>query len=204
MFFFAYFAGLIGLQMTGAGLEWLARPPSLLPAYGMVTAGLVALPFGESSIALVSVRLVCGVSHGVLMSVLYALLLFEIPRDRRGWAVAFLAAAFDLGNVHGPAGFGLVAETLDYRGIIALATGAVVEWNPVFVLRVLLPPRADARVRPEDEPEDCPPTSLQSPSIPGPHSRRSASERIHTRPAGRSRPASAPQRSRPACRSPTG
>ena len=126
LFFFAYFAALIGLRMAGGlGLEWLSRPAALLPAYGMMAAGLVTLLFGDSSILLVSVGLVCGSSHGVLIPVLYALLLFGIPRERRGWGVALLAAAFDLGNVLGTMGLGLAAEALGYRGIFALAAGAV-------------------------------------------------------------------------------
>lgn len=127
MFFFAYFTGLIGVRLAGGlGLGWLARPRVLPPAYGMMAVGLAALPFGDSSILLVSVGLVCGVSHGILMPVIYALLLFGIPRDRRGWAVALLAAAFDLGNVLGAVGLGLAAEALGYRGIFALAAAAVV------------------------------------------------------------------------------
>ena len=126
MFFFAYFAGLIGVRLAGGlGLGWLARPRALLPAYGMMAAGLAALPLGNSFVLLVSVGLVCGASHGVLMPVLYALLLFGTPRDRRGWPVALLAAAFDLGNVFGAVGFGLVAEALGYRGIFAVAAAAV-------------------------------------------------------------------------------
>ena len=127
MFFFAYFAGLIGVRLAGGlGLGWLARPGALMPAYGMMAAGLAALPLGESSIVLLSVGLLCGSSHGVLMPVLYALLLFGVPRDRRGWAVAILAAAFDLGNVLGAMGCGLVAEALGYRGIFAVAAAAVI------------------------------------------------------------------------------
>lgn len=109
----------------GLGLSWLARPRILLPAYGLMAAGLAALPLGNSALLLVGVGLVCGAGHGVLMPVLYALLLFGVSRDRRGWAVALLAAAFDLGNVLGTVGLGLVAGRLGYRGIFALAAGAV-------------------------------------------------------------------------------
>ena len=70
--------------------------------------------------------MVCGASHGVLMRVLYALLLFGIRRDRRGWSVALLAAAFDFGNVLGAMGLGLAAEALGYQGIFALGAVAVV------------------------------------------------------------------------------
>jgi MFS family permease len=127
LFFFAYFVGLISVRLAGGlGLIWLAQPIALLPAYGMLAAGLAALALGDSSIVLVGVGVVCGASHGVLMPVLYALLLFGIPRDRRGWAVAFLAATFDFGNVLGAMGLGLAAEALGYRGIFALGAVAVV------------------------------------------------------------------------------
>jgi len=127
MFFFAYFAGLIGVRMAGGlGLGWLARPGILPPAYAMMAIGLAALPLGDSPFVLVAVGLVCGASHGVLMPILYALLLFGIRRDQRGWAVALLAAAFDLGNVLGAVGLGLAAEALGYRGIFAIAAAAVV------------------------------------------------------------------------------
>jgi MFS family permease len=126
LFFFAYFAGLIGARLAGGlGLRWLADPTVLLPAYGLMAASLVALAFGDSLILLVSVGLLCGTSHGVLMPVLYAVLLFGVPRDRRGWGVALLAAAFDLGNIVGVMGLGLVAERLGYGGIFALAAGIV-------------------------------------------------------------------------------
>lgn len=127
MFFFAYFAGLIGVRLAGGlGLGWLARPGVLLPAYGMMAVGLAALPVGDSAVLLVSVGLVCGASHWVLMPVIYALLLFGVPRDQRGWAVVILAAAFDLGNVLGTTGLGLAAEALGYAGIFALAAAVVV------------------------------------------------------------------------------
>ncbi len=127
MFFFAYFAGLIGVRLAGGlGLGWLARSGVLLPAYGMMAFGLAAIPLGDSAILLAGVGLLCGASHGVLMPVIYALLLFGVSRDRRGWAVTLLAAAFDLGNVLGAIGLGLAAEALGYAGIFALAAAVVV------------------------------------------------------------------------------
>jgi MFS family permease len=126
MFFFAYFAGLIGARLAGGlGLRWLADPTVLLPAYGMMAASLVVLALSHSLVLLVGVGLLCGVSHGALIPVLYAVLLFGVPRDRRGWGVALLSAAFDLGNVVGAMGLGLVAEHFGYRGIFALAAGIV-------------------------------------------------------------------------------
>ena len=126
MFFFAYFAGLIGARLAGGlGLRWLADPTVLLPAYGLMAASLVGLALGESVVLLMGVGLLCGISHGVLMPVLYAVLLFGVPRGRRGWGVALLAAGFDLGNVVGTMGLGLMAEGLGYRGIFALAGGIV-------------------------------------------------------------------------------
>lgn len=59
------------------------------------------------------------------MPILYSVLLFGTPRNRRGWGVSLLAAAFDLGAVVGAMGLGLVAEEIGYRGIFALAAGVV-------------------------------------------------------------------------------
>jgi MFS family permease len=126
MFFFAYFTGLIGARLAGGiGVSWVGRPAILLPAYAVLAVGLAVLPLGDSVVLLVGVGLTCGVSHGVLMPIVYALLLFGVPRDRRGWTVALLAAAFDLGNVAGTMGLGLVAERLGQGGIFLLAAGIV-------------------------------------------------------------------------------
>jgi predicted MFS family arabinose efflux permease len=127
LFFFLYSAALITVRLAGGlGLGWLARPKMLLPAYAVMAAGLVALPLGDAPILLAGVGLICGASHGVLMPILYAVLLFGVPRDRRGWGVALLAAAFDLGTVLSAVGLGLLGERLGYEGIFAPAAAAVV------------------------------------------------------------------------------
>ncbi len=59
------------------------------------------------------------------MPVLYVLLLFGLPQDRRRWGVTLPAAAFDLGNVLGAVGLGLTAEAFGYRGIFVMAVGTV-------------------------------------------------------------------------------
>lgn len=126
LFFFAYSAGLIAVRLAGGiGIGGLARPVVLLPAYAMLAAGLAVLPLGDSASLLVGVGLGCGASHGVVMPVLYAMILFGVPRDRRGWGVSFLAAGYDLGVVLGTVGLGLLAEWIGYRGIFAVAAGAV-------------------------------------------------------------------------------
>ncbi len=126
MFFFAYSLGLIGVRLAaGLGMGRLAHRSMLLPAYGMIAAGLVTLPLGDSAPLLVLVGVCCGAGHGIVMPVLYALLLFGMPRDRRGWGVAFLAAAYDLGVILGSMGLGLVAEWIGYHGIFLFAGAAL-------------------------------------------------------------------------------
>ena len=126
MYFFAYFLGLIGARLAGGlGLVRPAGPGALVPAYALLAAGLLALPLGNSAILLVGVGLVCGVSHGVLLPVIYALLLAGVSRDRRGRAVALLAATFDLGNILAALGLGLAAESHGYSSVFALAAGVV-------------------------------------------------------------------------------
>jgi MFS family permease len=124
LFFFVYFAALIGMRLaSGLGPPWLARPQVLLPAYGVMVLGLAALPLGSSMLLLVLVGLACGASHGVAVPVLFSLLLYQVAPNQRGWAVSLLAAAFDLGNVVGTVGLGFVGEQLGIRAIFALAAG---------------------------------------------------------------------------------
>jgi MFS family permease len=125
-FFFAYFVGLFGMRLaSGMGLPWLARPAILLPAYALMAVGLAMLPLGESVALLVVVGLACGTGHGTSVPILYSLLLFGVSKDRRGWAVASLAASFDAGMILASVGLGLVAEWVGYRGIFWLSSATV-------------------------------------------------------------------------------
>jgi len=126
LFFFVYFAALIGMRLaSGLGPPWLARPQVLLPAYGVLVLGLAILPLGGSVLLLVVVGLACGAGHGVAVPVIFSLLLYQVAPSRRGWAVALLAAAFDLGNVLGTVGLGFVGERLGIPAIFALTAGIV-------------------------------------------------------------------------------
>jgi MFS family permease len=125
-FFFAYFVGLFGMRLAnGMGLAWLARPAVLVPAYAFMALGLAALPLGDSAVLLVVVGLACGMGHGTIVPILYTMLLFGVPKERRGWAVASLAASFDTGMILSSVGLGLVGEWLGYRGIFWLSAGTV-------------------------------------------------------------------------------
>ena len=127
LFFFAYSAGLVVVRLAGGlGMSRLAHPAMLLPSYGVLAAGLAALPLGHGGLRLILVGLACGAAHGVVMPVLYALLLVGMPRDRRGWGVSLFAAAYDLGVILATVGLGAVAEWIGYRGIFGVAAGAMV------------------------------------------------------------------------------
>lgn len=127
LFFLAYSVGLVAVRLAGGlGMSRLVQPAMLLPAYGVLAAGLAALPLGTSALLLILVGLACGAGHGVVMPVLYALLLFGMPRDRRGWGVALFSAAYDLGVVLATVGLGLAAEWIGYRGIFGVAAVAMV------------------------------------------------------------------------------
>ena len=126
-FFFAYFVGLFGMRLAnGIGVPWLARPTVLIPAYAFMAIGLAILPLGNSIVLLVAVGLACGMGHGTVVPILYSLLLFSVPKERRGWAVASLAAAFDTGMILSTLGLGVVAEWTGYHGIFWLSAGIVV------------------------------------------------------------------------------
>ncbi len=122
-FFFAYFIGLFGMRLGNAfGLQWLARPPILVPAYAFMAIGLALLPLGNAFLLLVLVGLACGMGHGTIIPILYTLLLSGIAKERRGWAVASLAASFDTGMILSSMGLGVVAEFTGYHGIFWLSS----------------------------------------------------------------------------------
>ncbi len=127
LFFFAYSAGLIVVRLAGSfGLRHIVHPKVLLPSYGILAGGLAVLPLGTSGLRLVLVGLTCGAAHGVVMPVIYALLLVGLPRNRRGWGVALLAASYDLGVVLASVGLGLIAEWIGIRGIFGVSALGVV------------------------------------------------------------------------------
>lgn len=125
-FFFAYFVGLFGMRLAnGIGVSWLARPVILIPAYAFMAIGLAILPLGNSVLLLVAAGLVCGMGHGTIVPILYSLLLFGVSKERRGWAVASLAASFDTGMILSTLGLGVVADWTGYRGIFWLSAAIV-------------------------------------------------------------------------------
>ena len=125
-FFFAYFVGLFGMRLAnGIGVSWLARPVILIPAYAFMAIGLAILPLGNSVFLLVAAGLACGMGHGTIVPILYSLLLFGVSRERRGWAVASLAASFDTGMILSTLGLGVVADWTGYQGIFWLSAGIV-------------------------------------------------------------------------------
>jgi len=110
---------------NGVGVPWLARPPILIPAYAFMAIGLAILPLGNSVFLLVAVGLACGMGHGTVVPILYSLLLFSVSKERRGWAVASLAASFDAGMILGTLGLGVVEEWIGYHGIFWFSAGIV-------------------------------------------------------------------------------
>jgi MFS family permease len=122
LFFFAYFAGLIGVRIAGAmGWSWISSPAILLPACAVMAVGLLVLPLGDWVLLLVLVGLACGAGHGSALPVLYSLLLFGLPREQRGMGVSLLAASFDFGVIVSSIGLGILAEWVGYRAVFLVA-----------------------------------------------------------------------------------
>ena len=179
LFFFAYSAGLIAVRVAGSyGISDIVQPKVLLPGYGVLAAGLALLPLGSSGLRLVLVGLSCGAAHGVIMPVIYALLLVDLPRHRRGWGVALLAAAYDLGVVLASMGLGLLAEGIGIRGIFeglgrgrGLGRGGRARMGPAMIFAAAPAPTAEAfdptrkRRRRRSAPQEKRPAGLRWPRV---------------------------------------
>ncbi len=139
LFFFAYFAGLIGVRLAGAiGWSWISSPGILLPACAVMAGALLVLPLGDWLLLLVLVGLACGAGHGSAIPVLYSLLLFGLGKDQRGMGVSLLAASFDFGVIVASIGLGVMAEWVGYRGVFlvaAIAVGGVAAVSRMFTRR---------------------------------------------------------------------
>jgi len=125
-FFFFYSLAAVALRSVGRTLPDRVGPRRMLvPALACLAAGLYLVSRLDSLAVLSVAGLLCGMGHGYLFPILSSMAVEGTDRRTRGAAMSFFMAVFDLGQMLGPAIFGLVAEAAGFPAIFLLAMSAV-------------------------------------------------------------------------------
>ncbi|MGI9591177.1 MAG: MFS transporter [Myxococcota bacterium] len=132
-FFAAYAAAAIVLRV---GLGWLpdrVGPKRVLfPALVALAAGFLALAGARDARDVVVAGVLCGIGHGYVFPILFALVVSRARAADRGSASAIFTALFDVGVVLGGPLFGLLSRGLDFSWTFATAAGVIVFGTGIF------------------------------------------------------------------------
>lgn len=134
-FFAAYAAAAILLRL---GFGWLpdrVGPKRLLfPSLAALAVGFLALAGAEDTRDVVIAGVLCGIGHGYVFPILFALVVSRASDADRGSASAIFTALFDVGVVLGGPLFGSLSRGLDFGWTFATAAGIVVVGTGIFGL----------------------------------------------------------------------
>lgn len=126
VFFLAYSLAAIVLRTFGRTLPDRLGPRRILvPALASLGAGLYLVARLDALAGLGAAGLLCGMGHGYLFPVLSSMAIEGTDRRRRGNAMSFFTAVFDLGQMVGPPAFGLVAQAAGYPIMFLTAMAGV-------------------------------------------------------------------------------
>jgi MFS family permease len=126
VFFLAYSLAAIVLRTFGRTLPDRLGPRRILvPALASLGAGLYLVARLDALAGLGAAGLLCGMGHGYLFPVLSSMAIEGTDRRRRGSAMSFFTAVFDLGQMIGPPAFGLVAQAAGYPIMFLTAMAGV-------------------------------------------------------------------------------
>jgi MFS family permease len=120
------------------GFGWLpdrVGPKSVLfPSLAALAAGFLALAGAEDTRDVVVAGVLCGIGHGFVFPILFALVVSRASDADRGSASAIFTALFDVGVVLGGPLFGSLSRGLDFGWTFATAAGIIVVGTGVFGL----------------------------------------------------------------------
>ncbi len=132
-FFAAYAAAAIVLRL---GFGWLpdrvGRKRVLFPSLLALMAGFLVLAGAVDGRDVVIAGVLCGIGHGYVFPIVFALVVSRASDADRGSASAIFTALFDLGVVLGGPLFGSLSRGLDFGPIFATAAGIVAVGTLVF------------------------------------------------------------------------
>jgi predicted MFS family arabinose efflux permease len=128
---FAYAMAAVTVRVVSSHLpDRLGRLPVLAASFFLYGSALLALPFLRGEAWLLS-GVLAGIGHGYAFPILAALVV-DLAGGRRGRAVSWFTAMFDVGHSLGNPALGAIAEHAGYRtmyttvGALALAGAALI------------------------------------------------------------------------------
>jgi MFS family permease len=132
-FFSAYCAAALVLRV---GFGWLPDRAGakrvLFPALGALVGGFLALSRAASGRDVVLAGLLCGIGHGYIFPILFALVVGRAREGDRGSAMAIFTALFDLGVVVGGPLFGAISRARGYASMYLAAALLLAGGSAVF------------------------------------------------------------------------
>jgi MFS family permease len=126
IFFLAYSFAAVILRTFGRTLPDRIGPRRMLvPALASLGAGMYLVARLDALAGLGAAGLLCGMGHGYLFPILSSMAIEGTDHRRRGSAMSFFTAVFDLGQMVGPPAFGVVAQASGYPIMFLTATAGV-------------------------------------------------------------------------------
>jgi len=134
-FFAAYAAAAILLRVALGWLPDSVGPKRVLfPALVALAAGFLALAGARDARDVMVAGVLCGIGHGYVFPILFALVVSRAGDADRGSASAIFTALFDVGVVLGGPLFGVLSRGLGFAWTFATAAGIVAFGTVVFGL----------------------------------------------------------------------
>lgn len=134
-FFSAYAAAALLMRV---GFGWLpdrvGAKRALLPSLAALAAGFVALAAATSGRDVAAAGLLCGIGHGYVFPILFALVVGRAREADRGSAMAIFTALFDLGVVLGGPLFGAISLAAGFSAVYLTAALLLTGASGVFFL----------------------------------------------------------------------
>lgn len=134
-FFSAYAAAALALRVAFGWLPDRVGPKRVLyPALAALAVGIFTLAGAASDRDVAAAGLLCGIGHGYIFPILFALVVGRARDADRGSAMAIFTALFDLGVVLGGPLFGALSRAEGYDAMYLAAAGVLVAGSGVFAL----------------------------------------------------------------------
>ncbi len=132
-FFAAYAGAAIAVRIFLGWLPDRVGPKRVLfPALGVLALGFLVLAGASEARDVMLAGILCGIGHGYIFPVLFAVVVTRASQADRGSAMAIFTALFDVGWMLGGLLFGALSRSLGFTATYATAAGVIVLGTGVF------------------------------------------------------------------------